>query len=57
MSNTIGDVKGVSGTSTGHNGQPGAGGQKPTVSGNSNPGGYKPPRTEGNTDGHVPMPK
>ena len=54
MTNGIGDVKGVSGTSMGHNGQSGAGGPKPTVSGNANPGNTKPPRAP---EGPVPMPK
>jgi len=52
--NTIGNVTGVSGTSMGHNGQSGAGGPKPTVSGNANPGNTKPPRAP---EGPVPMPK
>jgi len=50
----IGNVKGVTGTSTGLNGQVGAGGQKPSAAGNTNPGGTKPPRVE---EGKVPMPK
>ena len=54
MSNGIGDVKGVTGTSMGINSQAGAGGQKPMPTGNSNPGGCKPPKAP---DGNVPMPK
>lgn len=54
MANDIGSVKGVTGTSTGLNGQGGAGGQKPAATGNANPGNTKPARIE---DGKVPMPK
>lgn len=54
MSNGIGDVKGISGSSTALNGQSGSGGQKPSASGNSNPGNTKPPKP---ADGSVPMPK
>lgn len=54
MADDIGSVKGVTGTSMGHNSQSGAGGQKPSFSGNSNPGGCKPHRAP---EGTVPMPK
>ena len=48
------DIKGVSGTSTSHNSQPGAGGQKPAVSMKGDQLGQKPPKKP---DGGVPMPK
>ena len=54
MTNTIGDVKGVTGSSVAHNTQPGAGGQKPSVSGSDNPNGHKPPKPP---EGTVLMPK
>lgn len=54
MANDIGSQKGIGGTSMGINSRPGNGGEKPTATGNSNPGNTKPPRT---TDGPVPMPK
>jgi hypothetical protein len=54
MSNTIGNVTGITGTSTALNGQPGQGTQKPSPQGNSSPGGTKPPKP---ADGPVPMPK
>lgn len=54
MSNSIGDVKGVTGTSSGINGQAGCGGQKPSPAGNASPGGCKPPKAP---EGNVPMPK
>lgn len=54
MTNDIGSVKGVTGNSTGLNGQAGAGGQKPAATGNASPGGTKPPRID---EGKVPMPK
>ena len=54
MADEIGNVKGITGTSTGLNGQAGAGGQKPSAAGNSNPGGTKPSRVD---EGKVPMPK
>lgn len=55
MSNEIGNVKGITGTSMGLNNQAGQGTQKPMPSGgNSNPGDTKPPMPK---DGTVPMPK
>ena len=54
MADEIGNVKGVTGTSMGINGQSGAGGQKPSCAGNTSPGNTKPPRE---ADGKVPMPK
>ena len=55
MTNSIGDVRGVTGNSTCLNGQPGQGTQKPNATGaSSNPGGTKPPKS---ADGSVPMPK
>ena len=54
MSNDIGSVKGISGTSMALNGQKGDGAQKPMASGNSSPGGTKPPMAP---CGPVPMPK
>jgi hypothetical protein len=54
MANEIGEVKGITGSSMGLNGQAGCGGQKPMASGNASPGGTKPPRE---ADGKVPMPK
>lgn len=54
MANEIGNIKGITGTSMGHNGQAGMGAQKPMVSGNASPGGTKPPKP---ADGSVPMPK
>ena len=52
--NTIGNVHGVSGTSMGHNSDKTSAGAKPTVAGNDNPGGHKPPRAP---EDSVPMPK
>jgi hypothetical protein len=54
MSNDIGSVTGVTGTSTALNTQDGQGTQKPSAKGNSNPGDTKPPKP---ADGAVPMPK
>jgi hypothetical protein len=55
MTNTIGDVRGVSGTSSNLNSQPGQGTQKASAgAGTSNPGGSRPPKP---ADGAVPMPK
>jgi hypothetical protein len=54
MANDIGSQTGIGGTSTALNTQAGAGGQKPSAQGNSNPGNTKPPRA---TDGKVQMPK
>lgn len=54
MADEIGNVRGVTGSSMGINGQSGAGGQKPSAAGNMSPGGTKPPREP---DGKVPMPK
>jgi hypothetical protein len=54
MANSIGDVKGISGTSTALNTQAGHGAVKPSASGNSDPGGTKPPVVP---DANVPMPK
>jgi hypothetical protein len=52
--NDIGSVRGISGCSTALNGQAGQGTQKPMASGNTSPGGTKPPKP---ADGHVAMPK
>lgn len=54
MSNDIGSVRGISGTSMGLNTQAGQGTQKPSASGNASPGGTKPAKP---ADGSVPMPK
>ena len=54
MSNEIGSVKGISGTSMGLNGQAGQGAVKPSASGNANPGGHKPSKPP---EASVPMPK
>jgi hypothetical protein len=54
VSNDIGSVRGITGTSTALNGQQGTGGQKPSPSGTSNPGGTKPEKFP---EGSVPMPK
>lgn len=54
MADEIGNVRGITGSSMGLNGQAGAGGQKPSATGNKNPGDTKPPRIE---EGKVPMPK
>lgn len=54
MSNSIGDVKGISGNSMALNCQKGQGTQKPMPSGSNNPGGTKPDKP---ADGSVPMPK
>lgn len=54
MSNDIGSVKGITGTSMALNCQPGQGTQKPSAMGKSDPGGTKPMKP---ADGPVPMPK
>lgn len=54
MSNEIGNVKGITGTSSALNGQAGQGAVKPSASGNSNPGGCKPDKPAAAS---VPMPK
>lgn len=54
MSNSIGDVKGVTGNSTALNTQAGQGAMKPSASGNASPGGTKPAKP---ADAAVPMPK
>ena len=54
MSNDIGSVTGITGNSMALNGQPGQGTQKPSASGNGNPGDTKPPMP---ADKPVPMPK
>lgn len=54
MSNEIGNVKGINGSSMALNGQAGQGAQKPSASGKDSPGGTKPPKP---ADGAVPMPK
>jgi hypothetical protein len=54
MSNGIGDVKGVTGSSVAHNNHSGSGGQKPTVAGSDSPNGCKPAKEP---QGTVPMPK
>lgn len=55
MSNDIGGVRGVTGTSMNLNTQPGEGGMKPSASaGTSDPGKTKPPKPAENP---VPMPK
>jgi hypothetical protein len=54
MSNDIGSVKGVMGTSMALNTQSGQGTQKPSASGKSDPGGTKPMKAP---EGPVPMPK
>lgn len=48
------DIKSINENSSKLNTQPGHGGQKPTTSGQANPGDTKPPRDVGGT---VPMPK
>ena len=55
MSDDIGSVKGIMGTSMALNNQAGQGTQKPSAKGgNMNPGDTKPPMPK---DGAVPMPK
>lgn len=55
MSNDIGGVTGVRGTSMNLNTQPGQGNQKPSATaGSANPGNTKPSKP---ADGAVPMPK
>lgn len=54
MSDEIGSVKGISGTSMGLNGQSGQGAVKPSASGNASPGGTKPMKP---AEAPVPMPK
>ena len=54
MSNSIGDVRGISGTSMALNTQSGCATSKPSASGTASPGGTKPPRP---ASGGVPMPK
>ncbi len=54
MSNSIGDVKGISGCSTALNGQSGQGAVKPSAMGNASPGGTKPPKAP---QASVAMPK
>lgn len=54
MTNTIGDVRGISGSSISLNIQTGQGTQKPSATGSANPGDTKPPKP---ADGPVPMPK
>jgi hypothetical protein len=54
MSNSIGDVRGISGHSTALNGQGGQGAVKPSAAGNASPGGTKPERCP---EAAVPMPK
>lgn len=44
--NSIGDVKGITGTSMGINGQAGQGAHKPSAKGNPSPGGTKPPKPD-----------
>lgn len=50
----IGNVKGITGSSMALNNQKGDGGQKPSASGNHNPGMTKPDKPP---QGEVPMPK
>ena len=54
MADDIGSVRGVRGTSTELNTQPGNGANKPAFSGKENPGDTKPPYP---APGPVPMPK
>lgn len=54
MADEIGNVRGITGTSTALNGQSGQNAQKPSASGSSNPGGTKPSKPP---EGHVAMPK
>lgn len=54
MTNTIGDVRGVSGSSVALNNQPGQGTQKPNPSGSRSPNDVQPTKPG---DGPVPMPK
>lgn len=54
MADEIGNVRGITGTSTALNGQGGQNAQKPSASGSSNPGGTKPSKPP---EGHVQMPK
>jgi hypothetical protein len=54
MTNEIGNVKGITGSSTALNGQAGQGAVKPSASGNTSPGGTQPPKPG---EASVPMPK
>lgn len=54
MSNTIGDVKSISGNSMALNGQSGQGCAKPSAKGSDSPGGTKPPKPP---EAGVPMAK
>lgn len=46
MANSVGDVRGISGSSVALNTQRGQGGHKPSAKGNNNPSDSKPPRAE-----------
>lgn len=54
MANEIGNVKGINGSSMALNGQTGQGAQKPSASGNGNPGGTHPGKPSPGTQ-PVPM--